>query len=212
MVKVLRGSITLAVVAYLMIISFGCEPRDYSRLPAHSRQHFLNAVIEIPAGSNMKTFYCPISHRFKIEMDEDRERRLEYLPYPANFGFIPSTRLGVEGNEGGHIDILVISERLDIGTVIETIPVGLLIIKDEFRTDYKVLALPADREKQVVRAESFFALKESYPALINIIETWFINSGLYTNPLVLGWEDEIVTRNFINKWIIDSRDRPDKEI
>jgi inorganic pyrophosphatase len=186
-----------------VIILTGCKPKDYSKLPSHSRKNFLQAVIEIPAGSNLKTFYCPNSLRFKVEMVEGEERKVSYLPFPVNYGFIPSTRIGDSEEGGKTLDVMVVAEKLDIGTVIEIMPLGMLILKDDFKTEYMVLAVPAKEKYQVLTASTLQELNATYPELTVILEEWFLYSGVIINPVFLGWENEHVALGFINKWVVD---------
>lgn len=188
----------------LIMALAGCTPGDYSQIPSHSKRNFLQAVIEIPAGTNHRITYCRLTHRFLIEMTDDGKDILPYLPYPANFGFIPSTRFGNPlGKEGELLEIMVIAESLKTGTVIEVIPLGLLIVKDDFHTDYKVLAIPADPDKQVIRAGTYHEFNQNFPGVTAILEDWFVHSDMYHNVVVLGWEDERVTGQFINKWLVN---------
>jgi inorganic pyrophosphatase len=198
--------LTVSGLFFLLFLT-ACRPKDYSKIPAYSDQSCLQAVIEIPAGTNLKISYCLDSHRFKVEMDENSEKKINFLPYPVNFGFVPSTCFSRDSGENGEvIDILVISEKLNTGTVIDVIPLGILILKDDFITDYKVVGIPADPAKQVVMANSLSELNDKYPALTGIIEEWFLYSDLYENVTILGWEDEHVARQFIDKWIVREND------
>lgn len=200
--KELRLSWILIAAVLLTALLTGCGPRDYSHIPAYSKNKALQAVIEIPAGTNLKISYCMLSHRFRVEMMDGVEKKVKYLPYPANYGFIPSTRLDNRpDNSGDMLDVMVISEELEVGEVVEVVPLGMLILKDDFHTDYTVIAIPSDEDHQVVHAHSYDELMRNYPALIEIVETWLINSELYENPVLLGWEDEHVAMNFINKWV-----------
>ena len=205
MVKELRTTSRLFLIILTAITVYSCKPRDYSKLPSFSKENLLQAVIEIPAGSNLVTYYCRVSLRFKTEMAGGKEKKIHYLPAPVNIGFIPSTRLGDSDNEGKLIQTMVIGERVGIGEVIDVIPLGMLVIKDEFQTDYIVIAIPARRDYQVVYAESFLSLVEGYPGIKEIIEDWNVNSGKYTNPVVLGWENEYIAQSFISKWLVKKR-------
>jgi inorganic pyrophosphatase len=195
---------------FFLLFLTACRPKDYSKIPAYSNESYPRAVIEIPAGTNLKIAYSTINHRFDVEMDENAEKKINFLPYPVNLGFVPSTFFARDSEQGGDvIDILVISEKLNTGTVIDVIPLGILILKDDFITDYKVVGIPADPVRQVVRANSLSELNEKYPALTGIIEEWFLYSDLYENVTVLGWEDEHVARQFIDKWLVRKNNQDD---
>ena len=48
------------------------------------------------------------------------DRIVNFLPYPANYGFIPSTFMDKKkGGDGDALDILLISEHMVTGTVVD---------------------------------------------------------------------------------------------
>ena len=93
----------------------------------------INAIIEVVSGS-----------RDKYEYDEEQEvfvldRVLHSsVIFPIDYGFIPQTWQ----NDDDPLDIMVLGlEPLEIGCMIRTRPVGLLVIDDEKGEDAKVLAV-----------------------------------------------------------------------
>lgn len=93
----------------------------------------INVVIEIPKGSHNK-------YEYDEEMDEIRLDRILHSPvfYPADYGFIPQTR----AEDGDHLDVLVlISESVFSGCILEVRPVGLLKMQDEKGNDDKIIAI-----------------------------------------------------------------------
>lgn len=97
----------------------------------------LNAVIEIPYGSNIK-----------YEIDKDSGAvvvdRVMYsaMFYPANYGFIPHTL----ADDGDPVDVLVINEYpLQAGSVIKCRLIGMLLMEDESGMDEKLIAVPVSK-------------------------------------------------------------------
>lgn len=98
----------------------------------------MNVIIEIPMNHN------PI----KYEMDKvsgalvvDRFMQAA-LYYPCNYGFVPHTCSG----DGDPIDVLVIANYPIIaGAVINTRPIGVLLMEDESGFDEKIIALPTKK-------------------------------------------------------------------
>jgi inorganic pyrophosphatase len=196
---------TIPFGIFFLFVLASCSPKDYTQIPTYSGKGSLQAVIESPAGTNLRISYCAVTHRFKVEMDEKAGKRVNFLPYPVNFGFVPSTRLTRRPEDAGElVDILVISEKLETGEIIDVIPLGILILKDDFITDYRVISIPADPLGQVVSAGSLSELNEKYPSLTAILEEWFLYSDVYKNAEVMGWEDEHIARQFIDKWRINN--------
>lgn len=97
----------------------------------------INAVIEIPYGSNIK-----------YEIDKESGAvfvdRVMYsaMFYPANYGFVPNTL----ANDGDPADILVLNEYpLQAGSVIPCRLIGVLVMEDEAGMDEKLLAVPVSK-------------------------------------------------------------------
>lgn len=110
---------------------------DISKIKAGSNPDKLNAVIEIPYGSNIK-----------YEIDKDSGAvvvdRVLYsaMFYPANYGFVPSTL----ADDGDPADILVLNEYpLQAGSVIPCRLIGVLVMEDESGMDEKLLAVPVSK-------------------------------------------------------------------
>jgi inorganic pyrophosphatase len=66
---------------------------NHLALPSFSSDGFLNAVIEIPAGTNTKYEYDKQRLEFKPDLRDGQTRRVDFLSYPLNYGFIPSTKM-----------------------------------------------------------------------------------------------------------------------
>lgn len=110
---------------------------DISKIKAGNNPDKLNAVIEIPYGSNIK-----------YEIDKDSGAvvvdRVLYsaMFYPANYGFIPSTL----ADDGDPADVLVLNEYpLQAGSVIPCRLIGVLVMEDESGMDEKLLAVPVTK-------------------------------------------------------------------
>jgi len=76
------------------------------------------AVLEAPAGSRVKVYYDPSSHRFRTG---------KFLPlgmaFPLDFAFIPSTLAG----DGDPVDLLIMPEAdLPVGVVVNVRILGIL--------------------------------------------------------------------------------------
>ena len=95
------------------------------------------AVIEIPKGSRVK-YEVDVSTGFLFV------NRFLYTAtyFPYNYGFIP----GTEGADGDPLDVLIIaSDPVYPGVVIECKPIGLLEMFDESGEDNKVISIPLEK-------------------------------------------------------------------
>ncbi|AJC87593.1 inorganic diphosphatase [Campylobacter insulaenigrae] len=110
---------------------------DISKIKIGENPNKLNAVIEIPYGSNIKYELDKESGAVMVD-------RVMYsaMFYPANYGFIPNTL----ADDGDPIDILVLNEYpIQAGAVIPCRLIGVLIMEDESGMDEKLLAVPTSK-------------------------------------------------------------------
>jgi inorganic pyrophosphatase len=106
----------------------------YESLPLGEKApEVVNVVIEISRGTQNK-------YEFDEKLGVFRLDRVLYSPfhYPLDYGFIPRTR----SEDGDHLDALVIgSDPLLLGTLLEVRPIGLLRMIDSGDADFKILAV-----------------------------------------------------------------------
>ena len=110
---------------------------DLSKISYGENPNKVNALIEIPYGSNIK--YEVDKNSGAIFVD-----RILYsaMFYPANYGFVPNTL----AKDGDPADILVLNELpLQSGSVIKCRLIGVLIMEDENGMDEKLLAVPISK-------------------------------------------------------------------
>ncbi|EFU6099025.1 inorganic diphosphatase [Campylobacter lari] len=110
---------------------------DISKIKIGEVPNKLNAVIEIPYGSNIKYELDKESGAIMVD-------RVMYsaMFYPANYGFIPNTL----ADDGDPIDILVLNEYpIQAGAVIPCRLIGVLLMEDESGMDEKLLAVPVSK-------------------------------------------------------------------
>jgi inorganic pyrophosphatase len=92
-----------------------------------------NAVIEIPAGSNVKYELDKTTGLLRLD-------RVLYSAvfYPANYGFIPQTL----AEDDDPLDVLVLcQEAVDPLTLVQARAIGLMTMIDNGRMDHKILAV-----------------------------------------------------------------------
>ena len=176
------------------------SPQQLYRLPTKTDKG-IRAVVEIPAGTNRKIEYKDERKRFETDSIRGAERIIDFLPYPGNYGFIPSTYMNPDqGGDGDALDILVISESLPTGTTIETIPIATLLLKDRGRLDTKIIAVPVDSSLRVIQASNFQEFMVNYSTAKYRIELWFLNYKGVGKVDLIGWRDERVAKTEIERW------------
>ena len=136
---------------------------DVSKIKAGSNPDKINAVIEIPYGSNIK-----------YEIDKDSGAvlvdRVLYsaMFYSANYGFVPNTL----ADDDDPTDILVLNKYpLQAGSVIPCRLIGVLVMEDEAGMDEKLLAVPVSKIDP--RYENIKSYKDLPEATLNKIKNFF---------------------------------------
>lgn len=179
----------LVISAFLL---FNCSPAEkISTLSTFSDTAMVNCIIEIPAGTNKKIEYSKIEKEFVTDQRDGGDRVISYLPYPGNYGFIAATYSDpAKGGDGDPLDVLVICEALPTGTILEAIPIAVLRLIDNGEADFKVICIPAEKEKRTMDAVTFFEFSYKYPEALSVLESWFRNYDSHDNTHIEGWGDE----------------------
>ena len=167
---------------------------DISKIKTGSNPDKLNAVIEIPYGSNIK-----------YEIDKDSGAvvvdRVLYSAvfYPANYGFVPNTL----ADDGDPADILVLNDYpLQAGSVIPCRLIGVLVMEAEAGMDEKLLAVPVSKiDPKYADINSFTDLpKITQDRIKNFFETYkLLEPGKWVK--VKGFEDAKKAEEILNKAI-----------
>ncbi len=161
----------------------------------------INVIIEIPAGTNTKIEYDAKEGTFKADQVDNKDRVVAFLPYPGNYGFIPSTMMDADkGGDGDALDILVIGESQPTGSVLKAKPIGTLILKDGGELDTKIIAIPVDESERTLKADNFLTLMLDHDPAKRIIEEWFLNYKGKGQMELIRWEDENYAIQEIKKW------------
>ena len=161
-------------------------------LPHHSTMNdfsTLNALIEIPKGSQNKYEYDHENHQLKLD-------RVLFSPlhYPGDYGFVPDTL----AEDGDPLDVLVlVTYPTYPGTMIESRPLGMLDMIDGGDPDYKVLCVPTCDP----RYNHYQSLKDVPEPTLNEIAHFFsVYKHLEGKEVKIGdWHDMDETRKVIEK-------------
>jgi inorganic pyrophosphatase len=139
----------------------------------------VNAVIEIPAGTNAKWEVSEETGVMCWEIKNGALRVVKYLGYPANYGMIPRTL----GGDGDSLDIITLGELRFRGEIAAAKVIGVMRMIDGGEVDDKIIAvLPGTPLGDV---NSISELDAAFPGSSSILATWF---GNYKGP---GGEIEI---------------------
>ena len=114
-------------------------------IPSFSEDGFVNALIEIPAGTLEKWEFDKSSKRIEFELIDNKPRIIKYIGYPGNYGMIPGTLVSKEkGGDGDPLDIIVLGPPADRGQVLKCKIIGILYLLDNGEQDDKLIAVSQD--------------------------------------------------------------------
>lgn len=153
----------------------------------------VNAVIEIPAGSNHKIEWNRELAAFQLD-------RVEPVIFakPTNYGFIPQT-LDEDGDE---LDVLVITDQpLRTGIFLEAKIIGVLKFEDDGEVDDKVVVVPADDRNT---GNAISSLDDLSDQLKKQIEHHFAHYKDLKKPgstIVKGWGDVEEAKSIVHESI-----------
>jgi inorganic pyrophosphatase len=171
---------------------------NLEELNASPRAGILNAVIEIPAGTVEKRQYDPATNTFPIDLRNGQPRLIRFLPYPANYGFIPGTRMNKEeGGDGDAVDVFVLCGAVPSGTVMEVEPIGIIELLDAGERDDKLVALPIDPALRTVEADDILELPE---AARNILVTWLLNYDPEDGAELIAVKGKVDALATVERW------------
>jgi inorganic pyrophosphatase len=172
-----------------LCLVFSCQP-DYRDLEPFG-DNGLRVVIEMPAGSVDLFAFDGQSGDILPILKEGRQRSIDVLPFPANFGFVPGTSLDISGNAvGAPVRIMVLGPHLSTGTVTETRLIGLLKVKEGGKEKQMLLASPltsTNQEQSLQGFQDFLLYKDS---LKRAVEDWFVFYRNLPDTQIIGWDDE----------------------
>lgn len=192
----------------LLSVLVGCESvgisqQNFIKLPTVGEKG-VNAVIEIPAGTNHKIEFNEKTATFEVDQLNGKERIIDFLPYPGNYGFIPSTKMDeARGGDGDALDVLVLAESLASQTVIEVHPIGALMLLDDGELDTKIIAIPVDTSLRIIQAEKYADFMIQYDVARRMIQDWFLTYKGTGRTELIGWQDERAAINEIKKWLVE---------
>lgn len=170
----------------------------YDQLPTFDAAGAVQVVVEIPAGTNHKIEYDHATNTFPVDQENGRDRVITFLPYLGNYGFVPSTLMDpAEGGDGDALDVLVLAESVPTGTVMPVVPIGMLSLRDGGEIDDKIIAVPADADRQIIKVND---VSELAPAVRSIVETWFTSYKGPGRMESLGWQDAAAARKSVTRW------------
>jgi len=129
----------------------------------------LSFRIEIPAGTKQKWEFNDETGEMEKDYKDGKERIIQFLPYPGNYGFIPETLAG----DCDPIDVIDLDEAGERGELKKVRIIGALDFEDKKDEDLKFIGVsPSGTFGHIQSIEQLLLEK---PAVLEILKSWFLN-------------------------------------
>lgn len=136
----------------------------------------INVVVEIPAGTSAKFEADPVDGKLRWERRDGVRRVIDFLPYPANYGFVPRTlSAAADGGDGDPLDVFLLGPPRPRGAVVRARLIGALRALDDGEQDDKLLAIPQDQSgpgQPFGEVTSMEDMKGRYRQVVFLLCSW----------------------------------------
>lgn len=155
--------------------------------------HSINAVVEIPKGTNIKYEFDHENGFFIYD-----RCLLSPMVYPSSYGFIPRTM----AEDDDPLDVLIYNGvPIDRGVIVKCRPLGYLSMIDNGDVDHKVLAIPESHIRNYQTLEDIDSL------FLKLCENFFENYKKLSNhkheeTKTFGWKNKQEAIDLIKKCTI----------
>ena len=130
----------------------------------------LVAVVEIPSGTTEKWEVDKETGNLNLEYKNSKPRKIDFLAYPANYGFLPQTVQGKEaGGDGDPLDIVILFDRVQRCSIVKIKILGRMQMVDNGEKDDKYIGI-LEGTKLIKNIKDF---DERYPGALSILKLWF---------------------------------------
>ena len=173
---------------------------DYAKISPFYKDSLVQAVIEIPTGTIDKWELNKSSGQLEWEIVNGKPRKVNYLGYPGNYGFIPQTLLSKEqGGDGDPLDVLILGPAVERGSIQKCKIIGVLKLTDHTENDDKIIAV--SQNSKMYKVNDILEMENEFKGVLDIVEIWFKN---YKGQRFLnsrGYRGKAEANSIINKAI-----------
>ncbi len=195
----------LGIVLSLSLNTISCDNMVGS-LPIHPIKFIHTIMRYLP-------IYCALILVLICSCEQEVQPEVDYTDIPAAFKVEISTAAGQSTNQSflplignlGYLDeskntaVLVLSESVSAGRVMDVRPIGTLLVREANQLKHIIIASPLDTVLQLSQTTSFQEFITKNAGEKQIIQDWFLyRNGLGTTELV-GWKDEEYALNLLEK-------------
>ncbi|MDX1478378.1 MAG: inorganic diphosphatase [Saprospiraceae bacterium] len=147
-------------------------------------------VVEIPAGTTVLRRLDTLTGAVEVLPDQS----VDFLPYPANFGFIARTI-----REGSPLPALILMHALAPESAIAVTPVAVLQMRNATGPYDVIVCIPEDPGLQSIKVTRFADFITDYNPARHILQEWMLNHMGFGTFELVGWQDERFAQQLIER-------------
>jgi len=166
------------------------DKKSFDDLQTYSRDGKPHFIVMNPAGSVEKFQYDNESNGFKVKTTDGINESVDFLPFPANFGFIPSTH--ADGEDKGELLYgFLIASQLSIQTMVDIKPLGAVSVMTGGNQMQFVFCIPDEKSLRIDSED----VGEMHDDMKTLFEMWLTNA--YDVDSISGWHDSAYANELI---------------
>ena len=166
------------------------EKKSFDDLQTYSKEGKPHFIVMNSAGSVEKFQYDNESNGFKVKTTDGVYESISFLPFPANFGFYPSTHS--EGEDKGELLYgFLIASELSMQTMIDVKPLGAVSVMKDGKEVQFVVSIPDDKLLRIDMEDT----NELHEDMESILGLWLTNA--FGVDRVISWHDANYAKELI---------------
>lgn len=158
------------------------DKKSFDDLQTYSKDGKPHFIVMNSAGSVEKFQYDNESNGFKVKTTDGVYESISFLPFPANFGFFPSTHSDGE-DKGELLYGFLIASELSMQTMIDVKPLGAVTAMKDGREIQYVVSIPDDKLLRI-DMEDTNVLHEDMESILGL---WLTNA--FEVDSIISWQD-----------------------
>jgi inorganic pyrophosphatase len=189
----------MIALLFSMALFFACkENKTLYELSPVSENGIHHALISIPAGTVELYQYDPAAGVFKVKNDGKKDESVDYLPFPVNYGFLPSTFKDSGSKDiNDPLNVFIVSPTFSKTTLIEIQPLGSAIYISGSGDEIVVpVVVPSDPQFRSLDVSDYSTFMQ-YPEAMSSIESFYRYWKKDDNLTFTKWQDDIWTQEYI---------------
>jgi inorganic pyrophosphatase len=173
----------IVLLIAIFTLMMACQDKkSFDDLQTYSKAGKPHFIVMNAAGSVEKFQYDNESNGFKVKTTKGVNESVGFLPYPANYGFFPSTH--ADGEDKGELLYgFLIASELSIQTMVDVKPLGAVTMLKDGKEEQLVLCIPDDKLMRI-DMEDTNKLNEDMESIFGM---WLTNA--FDVDSIIGWHD-----------------------